>query len=494
MVTRSHGILGVCPAPSLCTLQFHQDPKQFTVHPEQSIIQWRLFSLHFIIRILGTLLANTFPFGMATISPIPLAAPLTLRPPVSAFPTSRRLPIVLLRHPGYPDSENILLDLPALDGNGIHHETARIACCILANCRWDGFLSKSRQGPPVPVPEGPQDVLLAGDYYFYVPSDARYAIVPSLRHFRFPDQLPGSWSENENAPISPTTASPSHCSVTRASLPLENAHIIPLKELDWWQQNQMYMYARVGNASLDTCCEENRLALRKDIHHLWDTHRFALVPKHGVWVVHILSPGKTDELQELYHNLTLQPLGGISREYLLARFAIAVFDKLLFSRLRSGLPRKLVWISAPGEPPGEREVPAAECAREFARKGSRTPSRSPSKRPRATDDDDGDEVEEGEDLDSASYHCYCGNRDWESDEGESDRGRPRKRARNRDVDPTEMPSLSRSVLSLPTEASPEPQQQGSRLRTSSATEDAKTERRSQTAVEGKLQLRGERET
>ncbi|PVH90116.1 hypothetical protein DM02DRAFT_665510, partial [Periconia macrospinosa] len=36
---------------------------------------------------------------------------------------------VYLRHPGYSDTGNILLALPALDHSqgGIHHETARIA-------------------------------------------------------------------------------------------------------------------------------------------------------------------------------------------------------------------------------------------------------------------------------------------------------------------------------------------------------------------------------
>jgi len=75
------------------------------------------------------------PPPAVTIRPIPLALPLPLRPPVGAFSTSRRLLLALLRHPAYLDSENILLDLPALNASGIYHETARIAYCILANYR-----------------------------------------------------------------------------------------------------------------------------------------------------------------------------------------------------------------------------------------------------------------------------------------------------------------------------------------------------------------------
>lgn len=59
------------------------------------------------------------------------------------------------------------------------------------------------------------------------------------------------------------------------------------------------------------------------------------------------------------HSLTLQPLAGISREYLLARFAIAIFDKLIFSRLRSGMSRRLVCIPALGKPSEEKDLSAA---------------------------------------------------------------------------------------------------------------------------------------
>jgi len=55
---------------------------------------------------------------------------------------------VYVRHPGYSDTGNTLMVLPALDHpqGGIHHETARIACAIVANNRWEGFLTETRAG------------------------------------------------------------------------------------------------------------------------------------------------------------------------------------------------------------------------------------------------------------------------------------------------------------------------------------------------------------
>jgi hypothetical protein len=79
---------------------------------------------------------------------------------------------VYLRHPGYSDTGNILIVLPALDHpqGGIHHETARISCAIIANNRWEGFLAETKTGGPAPV--GPDGILCGKNYYFRVSEDA----------------------------------------------------------------------------------------------------------------------------------------------------------------------------------------------------------------------------------------------------------------------------------------------------------------------------------
>lgn len=79
---------------------------------------------------------------------------------------------VFLRHPGYPDTGNILLALPALDHpqGGIHYETARVACAILANNRWDGFLTETQTGDRTEI--GPDIILRKKNYYFRVSENA----------------------------------------------------------------------------------------------------------------------------------------------------------------------------------------------------------------------------------------------------------------------------------------------------------------------------------
>ena len=74
------------------------------------------------------------------------------------------------RHPGYDYPDNVLLAMPALDlGGGIHHETAKIACGIIAANRWDGYFTKDKEGQQM-VESSPEEILLEEDYYFHLPN------------------------------------------------------------------------------------------------------------------------------------------------------------------------------------------------------------------------------------------------------------------------------------------------------------------------------------
>lgn len=77
---------------------------------------------------------------------------------------------IAFRHPGYDDACSVILYLPALDpGCGIHHATALITCCILADNRWDGYLTEDKEGETeIDVPL--DGILLRGDYYLQIPS------------------------------------------------------------------------------------------------------------------------------------------------------------------------------------------------------------------------------------------------------------------------------------------------------------------------------------
>lgn len=78
---------------------------------------------------------------------------------------------VELCHPAYPDEQNVLLRLPKLDSDGIYEPTAQVACAILANNAWTGYVSEERYGEKA----SSDNMILHGDrYYFVVPGSRMY--------------------------------------------------------------------------------------------------------------------------------------------------------------------------------------------------------------------------------------------------------------------------------------------------------------------------------
>ncbi|PGH10631.1 hypothetical protein AJ79_05345 [Helicocarpus griseus UAMH5409] len=228
---------------------------------------------------------------------------LLLKAPVEPFqlpnPAVRNIRFL---HPGYPENENILLIFPALTLGATTMKQPRLTVGV------DGVLTHP-------------------SYYFCIDG------VPSFDHFRFPSNLPDSWSSNISAPIQRAAAGSISdrdrtCRITCSSLPNEVARIIPAPLEEWWERNSMFVHTARPWSGAFTNYPENAVLLRRDLRYIWDNHQFALVPKQGRWVVHILDNQTTDELQERYHNLETQPIMGVAREYLFARFALAILVQM----------------------------------------------------------------------------------------------------------------------------------------------------------------------
>lgn len=84
-----------------------------------------------------------------------------------AFPLKN----VYFSHPGYEVACQTFLILPAADaGATIHHETARLACAVVAGNRVDGYLSYDRDGQRRVVND-PEFLLDKDEYYFQVPGE-----------------------------------------------------------------------------------------------------------------------------------------------------------------------------------------------------------------------------------------------------------------------------------------------------------------------------------
>ena len=105
----------------------------------------------------------------------PLLLPLQ-RPPFGDPATHKAHPLmfqaeydICFRHPAYEDPYDIFIILPGLDHpeGGIHHQTALLACAVIANNSFSGWLTEDRDGKMrVNVPL--DGILRAQDYYFQV--------------------------------------------------------------------------------------------------------------------------------------------------------------------------------------------------------------------------------------------------------------------------------------------------------------------------------------
>ena len=138
----------------------------------------------------------------------------------------------------------------------------------------------------------------------------------------------------------------------------------------------------------------NLLLLRGDIHKLFDTFKWVIYPKATYvgadlktqLVFHLMDP--SPQLRELYHNVPLHETPGLCFEYLLSRFALAIFP-LVGHFLRYRADRYIIQVKADAGGGKSELVRGSELAQEYPAPGTR-PSRSsnssPSKRSRRESD------------------------------------------------------------------------------------------------------------
>ena len=165
-----------------------------------------------------------------------------------------------------------------------------------------------------------------------------YPIVPSFERYFFPrkpnrrSMLPDSWVRlrpdlsgrrlgSYGFPIQ-VRVHDEVCVVTGSGLARDVAHLIPVKYQTWFETQVMPDFISPGNGIDDA---GNGIALRRDIHAIFDDLDICFVPKHSHWACHVTSLDPSQELVDLYHNISLQPFRGVWLEFLFARFAMNVF-------------------------------------------------------------------------------------------------------------------------------------------------------------------------
>ncbi|SPO07578.1 uncharacterized protein DNG_10273 [Cephalotrichum gorgonifer] len=290
---------------------------------------------------------------LAPAFPVPFHSVQPLNPPIA------------FHHPGYPSPRlSLLFVLPRVDPtgnqecpNGVHHRTALLACQIVAGNAFDGALYTDREGQH-PAQTHPDGVLENDEYFFIVKNNYRlqYPVVPSFRDWTFPHgQVPDSWPTIYPEDYAAITR---RCFLTNHANGLEEAHVVPREEADWFWREQMGQY--VGMGGIDSGM--NLIWLRADIHRVYDSHAFIIVPKKEIlgptdqqsprsnYVVHCLSR-YAGEFWNLYNNVPVQQIAHTSRELHFARFALAIIP-LVEEFVLAGQARQVLRVKC-GEPKSE---------------------------------------------------------------------------------------------------------------------------------------------
>ena len=275
---------------------------------------------------------------------------------------------IIFRHPGYSDDsyQNVLLTIPAFDHpeGGLHHSTALLACAIVAGNAWNGYLTETREGPKVDADV--VEVLRGRTYYFWVPNDIddefsaspessyKYPVFPSFEHWSFPHEgFPTTWLQVPSNDVNDGQSLPAasnltayimardkSCIVTDYQDCLERAHLCPRSENKWFHLNSMHVYNDNQHLPADWVLDDrsNAFLLRQDIHTTFDDRKFVIVPKQTQWVVHFLE--STCNLLPMYHNTSVSLHKSVSPQFLLVRFAWAIFP-LMRNFLKKMRTRKL---------------------------------------------------------------------------------------------------------------------------------------------------------
>ena len=177
------------------------------------------------------------------------------------------------------------------------------------------------------------------------------------------------------------------CRLTGAFEPCELAHLITMKEMAWFGKRDMGRYAMSRRSNV--CDSGNLLLLRSDIYQLLDELKWVIYPKTvyaGVasetqLVFHLMEPSQ--QLTELYHNVPLRVTSGLRFEYLLSRFALAIFPRVE-AFLRYQADRYIIQVKANAKGGKSELVTGSELARDYPAPGARPsrPSSNTSKRSR----------------------------------------------------------------------------------------------------------------
>ncbi|KAL8407557.1 hypothetical protein RB594_006401 [Gaeumannomyces avenae] len=337
--------------------------------------------------------------------------------------------VVRIFHPAYPQTIP-LLRLGAFEpGGGIDFDFALTACCIVTgNTFAIGWLAKKVSGALERIARPDDGILRDPTVFFCVGNDAnsKYPVVPTFDHWEFPhDKLPAPWNNLHIEPYTPPNTSgltstdgktavlyrDVRCQISGHLDAVESAHLVPIRDGNWFLQNDMTRYCQNQMSAVDINDLGNLILVRRDLHHLLNTRRLffnvkATSPSDttptACLTVQVLGMLSSADLVALYHNRALQPsMRGVSVEFLFARLAWTLFTDAhmpFFTHFEFAYTTLLLDMEDNIYRVYKNMLGKDIKQRALIFPAFKTPSINPKKRSRGLEEDDGDTEEDDGDT------------------------------------------------------------------------------------------------
>ena len=156
-----------------------------------------------------------------------------------------------------------------------------------------------------------------------------YPVIPTFEHWQFPSDLPSHWETipSFNQPSRPPDDT--SCRITQCEDSVQSAHLVPASQKEWFDNNAMYDF--VPSTTTDKMKHTNNtIRLKSDIHSIFDSKRFAIVPIQQRLVAYCFNEEPGSQIERLYHGVEVHRLrvSVYFVRFLLARFAYTVFEHL----------------------------------------------------------------------------------------------------------------------------------------------------------------------
>ncbi|KAI4128552.1 MAG: hypothetical protein LQ347_004133 [Umbilicaria vellea] len=228
---------------------------------------------------------------------------------------------VVVYLPGY-ENDRVLLRFWAYSVDEVHgpyvtYQFAYDMCMAMTDNARPGFFTKERAPNSEKIKAKRGGLLAKEKCFFQTGSDTstiaeKYPVLRSFRDLNFrPEVVDAHWREAVPWEGHSEGYKPDACILSGEDVMIEDAHLIPKTEWQFWKENALHRYAMEPaprTQGRETYTRSNTIPLASNLHKMYDAGHFVLIPVDGrlqaQWI------RRSDHMALKYHHRRVQ--GGLS--------------------------------------------------------------------------------------------------------------------------------------------------------------------------------------